>query len=206
MQRIGCNTFLRYLQTKLLERGWWIQQVNFFERFLAKLYYQNGEFTFLQIGAFDGVSHDGLYWYVQRFRGRGVVIEPLPDVYARLCENFKWIDTVKPVNVAIHHSKTVIDMFSVKDLKQDIPAWALGSSTFDKNWLTKQGIAECDIEVTTDSEMHLMDLIEEDKEFEVTVLQIDADRYGSEIIKMIDSERVRSILIKYERLKDYQLG
>src|SRR5204863_9792937 len=46
------------------------------------------DFFFVQIGACDGVSFDALYDFVVRYRLRGIVVEPLPDLYAELVANY----------------------------------------------------------------------------------------------------------------------
>src|SRR5262249_41430054 len=42
--------------------------------------------AFLQIGAFDGRQGDPLYQFITRHHWRGVLVEPMPDAFAKLQE------------------------------------------------------------------------------------------------------------------------
>ena len=56
------------------------------QRRLATCKRNRQAFRFVQVGANDGVSHDPINAFVTRNRLAGVVIEPLPDVFAKLCQ------------------------------------------------------------------------------------------------------------------------
>ena len=88
-----------------LRLGFTIHRATIFQRTIAEIWLEKNEFVFAQIGAFDGVSHDDLYWLVTRYGGRGIVVEPLPDVHARLKQNYAWLSSVKAIQVAVHPSK-----------------------------------------------------------------------------------------------------
>jgi FkbM family methyltransferase len=193
---------LRTIQRALLRRGWWIHRVQPFERAVAEMYYDRGGFTFVQIGANDGVSFDNLYHLVQRFNGRGVVVEPLENCYRRLKENYRWLPQVSAVRCAVHPTQTSITLYRVREnAMAEAPSWATGIASCDPDWLTKHGIAEGDIESESVPASHLMDVIRRHGLEGVDVLQVDTEGFDHEVIRMIDFDVTRPKLIKYEYSK-----
>jgi len=79
----------------------------------------------------DGVKHDDLYPYVMSYDWTGVLVEPLPDMFEKLVENYTLKDGLKFENSAIANSETVT-MYRVPTEKigtDGIPDWAEGCST-----------------------------------------------------------------------------
>jgi FkbM family methyltransferase len=92
---------------------------------------KDGKVHFLQIGAMDGVKHDDLYSYVMSYDWTGVLVEPLPDMFEKLVENYTLKDGLKFENSAIAEVETVI-IYRVPAEKigtDGIPDWAEGCST-----------------------------------------------------------------------------
>ena len=56
---------------------------------LAHHLQQKQDLTFLQIGAFDGRQNDPLYQFITRYHWRGVLVEPMPDAFAKLQEAYR---------------------------------------------------------------------------------------------------------------------
>src|SRR5271168_5191347 len=52
----------------------------------------------LQVGANDGKRHDALSPFLQEFQWRGLLLEPLPDIFADLRRNYVGRDNVNLVN------------------------------------------------------------------------------------------------------------
>jgi hypothetical protein len=44
----------------------------------------------------------------------GFVLEPLPDIFEKLVENYKCCQNIKPVNLAIHSTQTEMILHRVK--------------------------------------------------------------------------------------------
>ena len=68
------------------------------------------EFFFIQVGANDGISHDPLRAYIERYHWSGILIEPQPRVFARLCRNYESQPQLRFVNAALaaqHGSATL---------------------------------------------------------------------------------------------------
>lgn len=191
----------RLARSLLLRLGFRLYRVSHFEKALARLFYRNGGFSFVQIGAYDGVSYDDLYWLVQRYGGSGIAVEPLPHVFTRLQMNYVWMDSVTPVQRAVHSDAKSIKMYYVDSSDPAFGNWALGSSSVEKSHLTDAGIPEHAIKDVTVDCIHLMDLLAEFGFYHLDVLQVDAEGYDHEVIRMIDFGRIRPKVIKYEYSK-----
>src|SRR5437773_4508030 len=55
---------------------------------VARAMLDSPEFTFVQIGASDGVRSDPIHQYVTKYHWRGVLVEPQRDVFRSLCANY----------------------------------------------------------------------------------------------------------------------
>lgn len=101
---------------------------------ILNLYNRNkqGKVHFLQIGAMDGVKHDELYRYVTTNDWSGVLVEPLPDMFDRLLQNYQDYPGLKFEYSAITNQDGQIEMSRIPIEKvQDkiVPDWAEGCST-----------------------------------------------------------------------------
>ena len=96
---------------------------------------KNDKIHFLQIGAMDGVKHDDLYPYVMSYDWTGVLVEPLPDMFEKLVENYFLKNGLKFENSAIANTEDV----TIYRVPQDkigvdgVPDWAEGCSTLLPN-------------------------------------------------------------------------
>lgn len=93
---------------------------------------KNGKINFLQIGAMDGVKHDELYRYVKTNDWTGVLVEPLPDMFDKLVQNYQDRPGLKFECSAITNENGSVQMSRIpKELIEDrvVPDWAEGCST-----------------------------------------------------------------------------
>jgi FkbM family methyltransferase len=91
-----------------------------------------GKVSFLQIGAMDGVKHDSLYSYVIDNDWTGVLVEPLPDMFERLIENYSNKTGLKFENSAISKENGTTKIYRVpleKIESGEAPDWADGCTT-----------------------------------------------------------------------------
>jgi FkbM family methyltransferase len=93
---------------------------------------KDGKVHFLQIGAMDGVKHDDLHHYVNNNDWEGVLVEPLPDMFERLIQNYQDNPRLKFVCSAIADTDgpAVMHRIPMEKLQDgDVPDWAEGCST-----------------------------------------------------------------------------
>jgi hypothetical protein len=90
----------------------------------------------VQIGANDGIMNDPLYRFNQSHPAAvsGFVLEPLPDIFINLVENYTNCPKIIPVNVAIHEENSEMEIYRIKqEHKKDLPKFARGIASFDPN-------------------------------------------------------------------------
>ena len=59
------------------------------------------DLRFLQIGGMDGKRFDPIYAFVKHYRWSGVILEPLPDLFAALTQNYADAPQVTLLNAAL---------------------------------------------------------------------------------------------------------
>lgn len=191
--------FKRFLRSTLWFFNLKLVEVTLAEKFLLQFSKKYNSVKFLQIGANDGISFDCLYEYVTKYQWSGVVVEPLTDFYQRLCINYEDYPLVKPVNIAVHPTAEVFNLYRVDSkFYGELPDWTKGTATFDYNNLIKQGIKAHQITLNSVPSIPLMDLVEKYSLYDIDYLQIDVEGMDADIIKMIDFSKLKPLLIRFE--------
>ena len=70
-------------------------------RIMSKVSLLEEDFTFLQIGANDGISHDPFREFIIRRNARGVTTEPVPEFFTSMSRNYSAYPNVLPENCAV---------------------------------------------------------------------------------------------------------
>jgi FkbM family methyltransferase len=188
---------------KFLENwGYRIEKISRFSVLLDRLYWNTPGFKFIQVGANDGISFDGLYHFVTSHCCSGLVIEPLPDVFETLRLNYLHHPRIVPVNVALHSDRATATLYRIAPDKigsLDKP-WTAGIASFSPDHARKLGFPPEFIVEEQVPCAPLMDILVRYGALDAQLLQVDTEGYDAEIIKMIDFSRFRPALIKYERI------
>ena len=71
----------------------------------------SGEFFVIQVGANDGVHADPINKYIINFNWSGVLIEPQPEIFERLKENYKTKKNIFFENSAVTDKSGYGDMY-----------------------------------------------------------------------------------------------
>jgi FkbM family methyltransferase len=77
-----------------------------------------GEFSFLQIGANDGLRNDPLRDFIVRDRWSGVFVEPLPDVFPLLQKNYAYLSgdrRLEFVNAAVSSASGSLPFYTFRE-------------------------------------------------------------------------------------------
>ena len=163
---------------------------------------------FMQIGANDGSKGDYLETYVQARGWRGLLLEPIPYVFANLQSRHGGNPRLTLVNAAIgDHVGTAQLYYLPKDEESDLPFWYDAIASFRKEvilthapWIPDIESRVASIEVPT---MTFASLCETHSIDSVDLIQIDTEGYDYEIIRQIDFDRIAPVLILFEH---YHLG
>lgn len=86
-----------------------ITRDNFFE-----LYFAIKRPFVLQIGANDGKTHDSLYKYIMKYQLPGLLVEPQPDIFNALKENYKGNKNLQFANVAVGEKDGQMPFYRIK--------------------------------------------------------------------------------------------
>lgn len=159
-------------------------------------------FYFIQIGAFDGVMHDPLRKYIVRYEWNGILVEPQPEPFNKLQELYANCDRINLLNCVISDSRGDKIIYVVDEDAGALPDWIRGSASFDRKNLSKysaslpalgNAIKELRVKSIT-----MNDLISIHGNKPLDLLQIDAEGYDGELIKMFPFETLKPQIIHFE--------
>lgn len=168
---------------------------------VAHLMLRKKDIFFIQIGANDGKSVDPIYKFATEFGWSGVLVEPLPHVFELLKANYKDHGKLKLLNAALSEKDGSRTMYTVR-IDKDTFKGAHAYSSFDRSVVARQtrwvpDIASRIEEISVRC-ISMETLLREAGANQVDLLQIDAEGYDFEILKMIDFARLRPTIICFE--------
>ncbi|MCW2990506.1 MAG: Methyltransferase type 11 [Solirubrobacterales bacterium] len=92
--------------------------------------------VFVEVGSNDGEQHDHLRPHILGQQWRGVMVEPVPYVFARLTENYAGVDGVALENAAIAAQDGRLPFFHLRDAdageRAALPDWYDGVGSFNR--------------------------------------------------------------------------
>ena len=170
-----------------------------FERMLQKNYPENHAFCFIQVGGHDGRSFDSFYHFARSRKSTGIIVEPLIDYFARLQENYSFNKNIVLFNKAVHPQFKDVTIYRVDPAAiTDLPDWAAGIASLDKDHHKRSGIDSRYIVPVTVPADHLMNIVGEFAQNKTDLFQCDVEGFDLETIKMIDFEVLKPSIIKLE--------
>lgn len=170
---------------------------------------QRPDATFVQVGSNDGEQLDPLRQSILEREWRGLMIEPVPHVFARLRENYAEVsDRVALANVAIADADGVLPFHHLAQVAdheaEGLPRWYDALGSFRRDIVLKHVDRIPDIEsrlVTTPVECTTLTSLCEQHDIEsIDLLHIDTEGYDFEILKTVDWDRFRPAMVIYEHL------
>jgi FkbM family methyltransferase len=173
---------------------------NNFEKILAVNFDNNDQFSFIQVGANDGINFDILYDFVIKKKSSGIVIEPIKEYFDQLEKNYIDFKEIVKINKAVHSFEKTIKLYKVKSTAyHKYPLWVKGITSLNFTHHSKLNIDDNDIEEVDVEAENLMEIIKKNyNSVRIDLLQIDTEGYDHEIIKMIDFKLIKPKIIKYE--------
>lgn len=161
---------------------------------------ENENFNFIQVGANDGISFDFLYSFVVKRKSKGVVIEPVFDYFKELQNNYKYFPEIIKINKAVHPFEEEIAINKIDpDAIEKYPDWVKGIASIDSEHHLKTGIDSRDIIQEIVKASTLMDIINTNYRFgKLDYFQIDTEGFDFEVVKMINFNTIKPVIIKYE--------
>ena len=171
--------------------------------FLFALAKRQKHVFFLEIGANDGESGDPLHYFVKKYRWKGVVLEPVPDIFKKLQCTYQNDEGVIPYCAALADRDGKMTFYRVEP-GDDVPEWANQLGSFSREVILshkrifpaiQQHLGETEVKTVRFGTLVEMFRIEK-----IDVILIDTEGYDYEVLKQIDLERFRPGLVIYEHI------
>jgi FkbM family methyltransferase len=175
-------------------------------RLLTAFADQYPEAFFIEIGSNDGDKHDHLRPLILSRNWRGVMVEPVPYIFARLRSNYEHLEGVALENVAIGDRDGELPFFHLREPSaaelDQLPEWYDGTGSFDRATILRHADEIPDLEsrlIETRVPTLTFDTLCRRRGISrVDLLLIDTEGYDWELLKGIDLARHRPRLIIYE--------
>src|SRR5262245_57265731 len=164
---------------------------------------RRNQFFFVQIGAFDGVSFDRLHEHIVDGRWQGVLVEPQPEHFHRLVENYDGLHGLTFVNAAVDRERGSRPLFVIEDSAGNPIAPLAGLASFSRerleDWQRRDGhhypaahgIGAVPVDCVTFEDL----LVNVER---VDLLEIDAEGYDLELLRAFDFGRFAPAIVRFE--------
>lgn len=159
---------------------------------------KHGPIFFVQIGAMDGVSYDPIHPHVVKHGWKGLLVEPLPDMMAKLQQHYTNHPGLTFEMVAITEKEETRTLYRIPPeaaQQAGLPGWVAGMSTFTTGKLDDYKPHVREQPVTC---MKLGTLLAKYNPPKIDVLQIDTEGYDYKILKQFDFARYKPLVINVE--------
>lgn len=164
------------------------------------------EAFFVEIGANDGAQHDHLREHILERSWRGIMVEPVPYVFARLQGNYGSQPGVVLENAAIAPQDGTMPFFHLAEAdpqeRAGLPEWYDALGSFSRESILSHAPQIPDIErrlVETEVPTLAFDsLLAKHGADRVDLVLVDTEGYDFEVLKVIDLARHRPRLVVYE--------
>lgn len=155
----------------------------------------------VQIGANDGVRADPVRHLILRHGLAGLLVEPLPDLFAKLQANYAGQANLKFEQCAVGESDGPVPLYRVRP-DPALPDWLQGLASLDRNHLTSTKF-EFDrfdqyVEEVTVPMLTISTLLRKHAIAEIGLLQIDTEGFDCRIVQSALRAGVRPEIINYE--------
>lgn len=164
---------------------------------------KGGNVFFVEIGAMDGVRHDALHQHIAAHpQWRGVLVEPLPDMFDKLQASYAGYKNLAFENAAITEDDGTAEITRIPSEKVSVtvPEWADGISTLrpQQHIITQDtGLAQ----YATKQEVRTMSfasLVEKHKISQIDLFQSDTEGYDKDIFDQMWQMGFRPSVIRLE--------
>lgn len=175
------------------------KQIEFFPFILEYIYSKNRDsFSLVQIGANDGVRCDPLNNFISNKDLKGILIEPLPDMFAKLQNKYKNNKNIFLINAAVSDNKKDIILYRVMDGAYPEDHWAHGIASMDRNNVLSHRIPEKLIESIAVQSITISSALERFSFNNFDLLQVDTEGHDDIIVKSTINSGFKPALIHYE--------
>lgn len=197
------------VQSLLWKKGYNIQRIrkfpenniNLLKLLVKQLPQNNSQPIIVQIGANDGITSDPVYPIIKNGNWSGVLVEPIPSLYQELKQTYKDVPSLKLENCAIALADGTVTMYQVIP-NESLPEYVKILPSFDLNIILKNKPLIPNIEKFIESievrAISFKSLLEKYSIQHINLLQIDAEGFDYEIMKMAFQVPLLPDIINFE--------
>lgn len=143
--------------------------------------------SFIQVGACDGIRGDPLHNMIVKYSWTGVLIEPQTKVFEQLRNNYRYQKNLEFENIAIHPNLTFMDLYCCN---KDCSLTSYNRSIrMLKNQVVEKFSVPC---------MSLSDIINKYKITHLDFLNIDTEGFDFQVIMSLNFDLVSPRFIQFE--------
>jgi FkbM family methyltransferase len=190
---------IRYCPRQLLERDH-LRRIGLDDVICRRMFEFGQEFTFIQIGAFDGITADPLHKYITRCGWRGVLIEPQPRPAAQLRELYRDNGRIVVLQAALDCRSGKRTLYIVESDR--VPTWARGMASYQRDNILKNSYLvpelEAMIKEITVNCIPFEDVMQRLQSDRLDLLQIDAEGADGYILSLFPFDRVKPAIVHWE--------
>lgn len=182
---------------KIFNNKKWKKKSHEYFTYLSKKANENN-FFFIQIGANDGSMADPINKLILKYGWKGILIEPQKLEFAKLKNTYKNCQNLIFVRAAISRDEGYKTLYKIKYNKIQ-HFWEKGMATLCPEKIFSN-YKKTDLETEKVTCISFMNLIKKYNINGVDLLQIDVEGYDYEIIKLIDFNIIKPLIIHYEHV------
>jgi len=146
---------------------------------------EKDEFFFIQVGANDGVQYDPIRNNVEKYKWRGVLIEPQSDYFEKLLQNYAGFEGLHFENAAVSSTPDFVTLYRVR--KDCITQkYQTGIATIVPQVGAISGLPADTLEEVKVPAVTLNHLLRKYAPSDWDLLQVDTEGYDYEVVKQID--------------------
>jgi FkbM family methyltransferase len=162
------------------------------------------DITFLQVGAFDGVTGDPISPLVDKYNLRGILVEPQKEFFAKLKQTysrFTGADRFTFFNAVIAEKDGAVPFYRIApDAKG--PDWLHQIASLDRNNIVRHAkflpAIESQIIVEQLEALSFDTLLQRSSTSHVDILQIDAEGFDAKLLRMFNVSIRKPPIVRFE--------
>lgn len=159
----------------------------YLEKYLRRRCEDLTGWSFIQVGACDGIRGDPIHDMIIKYNWHGILIEPQPIIFKQLQDNYRSQENLKFENIAIHPNASSMDLYYCdKDC-------SLTSYNRNVRMLKTQIVHKISVPC-----MSLSDIVIKYKITNIDFLNIDTEGFDFQVITSLDFSLVRPRFIQFE--------
>lgn len=191
---------LRYTPQHLL-RTECVRQLEFDDVVCRYMFDHGQTCTFIQVGAYDGITADPLRRYIERCGWRGVMLEPQPGAAAKLRHLYGDNSNIIILQGAVDKEYALRTLYTVAS--DSLPPWAAGMASFDREHIVRHdhllpGIGRYIRELRVDCIPFEEVLKSLPRDGQLDLLQIDAEGADGRILSWFPFEHIKPPIVHWE--------